>query len=81
MIAGQFHDPIQVNPTKLTKLQLAPKAAGLSFPLSQYLGADGLTVFYIFDSLDLIRPRGPQIRAIPGHSSSLNIGFKIKLLI
>ena len=40
------------------------KAQVLVFLLSLYLGIDGLTVSRIFDGLDLIRPRCPQIRAI-----------------
>ena len=64
-----FHEPIRGKPTTVSNLSLAPKKAQVSvFPLSLYLGADGLTVFRIFDGLDLIRHRGPQIQAIPGHS-------------
>ena len=47
------------------------KVQVLVFSLSPYWGADGLTVSYIFDVLDLIYSRGDQIWTIHWHSSSL----------
>ena len=58
---------------KRTNLYWCLKAQVSVCPLSPYLGEDGLTVFRIFDGLDLIHPRVPQILAIPGHSSSYGL--------
>ena len=79
-MTGQFCEPSKVNPTKVVKPRLAPKGAGFVFLLSPYLGADGLIVSRIFDVLDPIRARGPQIRAIPGNSSLLRPSLMISWL-
>ena len=61
----------------MEKPRLMPKGAGLCFSLSLYLVADGLTIYCMFDVIDINQPRGAQIWAIPWHRSFLRPSLNI----